>query len=384
MSTPQPIKRKPLAFLSPQETGVLRPVTSTPTLRPTTSSGNLSTTALAPASAPTLRPTTSGGKAYPSPSYTTPYSAPPPIPSPTPSTTRLRPPLQTTTSTPNLRAHKSNPNIRNCPSAPPRSATSHPNSPTTASQGNALQKAYGEVSHFLGGLIAHPTESTRHYTILRHSHGIVFYRGSTTSIAISTFSDTPLPPDRSYWLQSRGWTGKTGMKAKALLRLTDDWLDVTPSFALRKGQVDTADERAWQRDIGKFRKKAPSKLLSHKLRETIVARIPVEAGDGYFQLNLCERGKKKVLCSSPVFRVLSTSLDPSSLRGASLTTMPLEVGAMVLGMYAQTAAQAVLNPATAKITNRLDAIKPGLAKQAAAEKAFSLSGMQERLARNGN
>jgi hypothetical protein len=174
------------------------------------------------------------------------------------------------------------------------------------------------------------------------------------------------------------------MKAKALLRLTDDWLDVTPSFALRKGQVDTADERAWQRDIGKFRKKAPSKLLSHKLRETIVARIPVEAGDGYFQLNLCQRGKKKVLCSSPVFRVLSTSLDPSSLRGASLTTMPLEVGAMVLGMYAQTAAQAVLNPATAKITNRLDAIKPGLAKQAAAEKAFSLSGMQERLARNGN
>ncbi|KAF7591016.1 hypothetical protein BBP40_002034, partial [Aspergillus hancockii] len=173
------------------------------------------------------------------------------------------------------------------------------------------------------------------------------------------------------------------MKAKALFRLTDDWLDVTPSFALRKNQVDTADERAWQRDIGKFRKKAPSKLLSHKLRETIVARIPAEAGDGYFQLNLCQRGKKKVLCSSPVFRVLSTSLDPSSLRGASLTTMPLEVGAMVLGMYAQTAAQAVLNPVTAKITNRLDAIKPGLAKQTAAESAFTLSGMQDRIARSG-
>ncbi|KNG91331.1 LipA and NB-ARC domain protein [Aspergillus nomiae NRRL 13137] len=163
-------------------------------------------------------------------------------------------------------------------------------------------KAYGEVSHFLGGLIAHPTESTRHYTILRHSHGIVFYRGSTTSIAISIFSDTPLPADRTYFLQSRGWTGKTGMKAKALFRLTDDWLDVTPSFALRANQVSPGDERAWQRDINKFRKKAPSKLLSHKLRETIVARIPAEAGDGYFQLNLCQSAKKKVLCSSPVFR----------------------------------------------------------------------------------
>lgn len=241
-----------------------------------------------------------------------------------------------------------------------------------------MQKAYGEARHFLGGLIAHPTESTRHYTVLRHSHGVVFYRGSTTSVTISVFSDTPLPPDRSLWLQSKGWTGKTGMRTKALLHLTDDWLNVTPSLALRADQVDPADERAWQRDISKFVKKASGRIRNHRLRETIVARIPVEAGDGYFQLILCH-GKKKKLAVSPVFRVLSTSMSPSSLRGASLSTLPLEAGAMVLGMYAQTAARAFLNPVIESVAARVDPYKPGFVQQTAAGTAFSMSGIANRI-----
>ncbi|KAF5865122.1 hypothetical protein ETB97_005363 [Aspergillus alliaceus] len=380
MSAHLPIKRKPLV-LPPQETGVIRP---TPP-RPRSSNGKTSPHPVPPP----LRPTTSNGRPselYPTPTSTPPppyyYDYPPspnvpPIPqsaTPTPQT-HLRPPLHTALSTPSLRTHKSTPNLR----PPPRSTT---DLPAPAPAPNAIQKAYGEVSHFLGGLIAHPTESTRHHTILRHSHGIVFYRGPPTSIAISIFSDTPLPADRTYYLQSRGWTGKTGMRAKALFRLTDDWLDVTPSFALRPNQVEPGDERAWQRDINKFRKKAPSKLLSHKLRETVVARIPAEAGDGYFQLNLCQNGKKKkVLCSSPVFRVLSTSLDPSSLRGASLSTMPLEVGAMVLGMYAQTAARAAVNPVTAKVSNKLAGYKPSAVKQTAVKTVYSASGMEESVNR---
>ncbi|KAB8249667.1 hypothetical protein BDV35DRAFT_132627 [Aspergillus flavus] len=369
MSTHHSIKRKPVA-LPPQETGII--LTTAP--RPQTSHGKTPNTVT-----PTLRPTTSNGRPpelyAPPPPYSQNSNVAPPIPQPP---TQPRPP-QTTLSTPPLRNHKSTPNLRNPPSALPRTATDLP-----IPGPNAIQKAYGEVSHFLGGLIAHPTESTRHYTILRHSHGIVFYRGSTTSIAISIFSDTLLPQDRKYFLQSRGWTGKTGMKAKALFRLTDDWLDVTPSFALRANQVSPGDERAWQRDITKFRKKAPSKLLNHKLRETIVARIPAEAGDGYFQLNLCQSAKKKVLCSSPVFRVLSTSLDPSSLRGASLSTMPLEVGAMVLSTYAQTAVQAIINPVTSTVSNKLTPYKPGTVTQTAAETAYSLSGMEDRVARIRN
>jgi len=69
------------------------------------------------------------------------------------------------------------------------------------------QKAYQEVRHFAGGLIHHPSQSAKHFSILRHSHGLVFNQGSTTSIAISIFTDVPIPADRTIWLQSKGWTG---------------------------------------------------------------------------------------------------------------------------------------------------------------------------------
>ena len=157
-----------------------------------------------------------------------------------------------------------------------------------SSSPSAVQKAYGEARHFLGGLINHPSESNRHFSILRHSYGIVFYWGSTTSVTVSIFSDAPLPPNRTLWLQSRGWTGKTGMRTKALFRLHDDWINVTPSVALHVDQVDPANEWAWQGDIAKFHKKAPAKVRNaHHLRETVMARVPVEAGGAYFQLVLC-------------------------------------------------------------------------------------------------
>lgn len=249
---------------------------------------------------------------------------------------------------------------------------------TQSSASVTVQKAFGEARHFLGGLISRPAESNKHFTILRHSHGVVFYRGSTTSVTISIFSDTPLPPDRSLWLQNKGWTGKTGMRAKALFRLTDDWLDISPTLALRSDQVEPTDERAWQRDIAKFLKKAPSRVRdTHRLRETAVARIPAEAGDGYFQVVLCQGPKKKVLCTSPVFRILSTSLEPSSIRGASLATLPLEVGAMVLGLYAQTAAQTVISPATSLVQSKIQPLKPSWVTQTAAETAYGM-GMSMR------
>lgn len=260
-----------------------------------------------------------------------------------------------------------------------RAATDAPPSSQSTSP-SAVQKAYGEARHFLGGLINRPTESNRHFTILRHSYGVVFYRGSTTSVIVSIFSDTPLPPDRTLWLQNKGWTGKTGMRAKALFRVNDDWLNVTPSVALHASQVDSADERGWQRDIAKFRKKAPAKIRDrHQLRQTIMARIPVEAGDGYFQLVLCQGMKKKVLCGSPVFRLLSTSVDPSSIRGASLSTLPLEVGAMVLSTYAQAAARTALTPASAAVQNKLQTYHPSMTKQVAAEKVVQMSKAKDKV-----
>jgi hypothetical protein len=174
------------------------------------------------------------------------------------------------------------------------------------------------------------------------------------------------------------------MRAKSLLRLRDGWVDVTPGMPLRADQVNPDDERAWQRDIKKFKKKAaPRPRDTHHLRETAVVRIPAEGGDGYFQLVLCQGPKKKVLGNSPVFRVLSTSTSPSSIRGASLSTLPLEVGALVVSLYAQTAARTVASPAAiaiqSKVQAKVDPFRPSWVNKTAAKKIYAKSGAQDRV-----
>ncbi|EKV17001.1 Monooxygenase, FAD-binding [Penicillium digitatum] len=170
------------------------------------------------------------------------------------------------------------------------------------------------------------------------------------------------------------------MQFKSFLRLRDSWLDVTPGMPLRADQVTPDDERAWQRDIKKFRKKAPPRPRdTHQLRETAVVRIPAEAGDGYFQLVLCQGVRKKVLGTSPVFRVLSTSTAPSSIRGASLSTLPLEVGAMVVSLYAQTAARTTAAPAAMAIHAKAVALRPSWVTKNAAQKVYTTSGIENRV-----
>ncbi|KAL2801775.1 hypothetical protein BJX63DRAFT_151209 [Aspergillus granulosus] len=354
------IKRKPAPTLSPVEYGVVqRPLTPNPPPPPPYS----------PSPYVAYNPSTSYSPASPhSPQF-------PPPPSPAPS---LSPSLQPPRPHP-LPRHRSQPNLRPPPSQPPpppvpRAETSLPPPSETSDKSSFT----ADARHFLGGLIHHPSESTRHYSILRHSHGVVFYRGPTTSVTVSIFADAPLPADRSLWLQCKGWSGKTGMRAKALFRLQDDWVNVSPSVAIRADQVEPNKERAWQRDIGKFYKKASSRVRdTHRLRETVVARIPPDAEDGYFQLILCQ-GEKKVLCRSPVFRILSTSIDPSSLRGASLTTMPLEIGALVAGTYAQAMASRVMTPVTTVASTVTAAYRPGWLEQTAVMTAYEVSGIGNR------
>ena len=187
-------------------------------------------------------------------------------------------------------------------------------------------------------------------------------------MAMSVFSDAPLPPDRTYWLQDRGFSGKTGMKAKSFFHVRGNWINVTPSTRVRADQVDPEDERAWQRDIAKFRKRAPPRI-QHILRETAVTRIPSMAQDGYYALVLCIGDKKKVLCSSPIVRVLSTSTDPGSIRGASLGTLPLEIGAKILGSTVNGVTQNVLDPVLQPISNAAQPYMPGGVTQSAAETA---------------
>lgn len=270
-------------------------------------------------------------------------------------------------------------------SASPISATSSGSGSVSggwkrAAAGHA-SKAFQEAKHLVGGLVMHPTVSNKHYTILRHSHGVVFYQGSNTFLAISIFVDEPLPKDRTIWMQCKGWSGKSGMKAKAFFGLNDSWLNVTPSLAIQPSSVNASDERAWQRDIKRFRKKASGTPLErHILRETAIIRVPVEATDGYYQLVLC-RGdqKRKVLCTSPVFRVISTSSDPSTLRGASLSTLPVELGLWIGGMYAQNTASTIVSPITSGIKSATQPLMPSGTTQTALQTAYSVSGLEDRV-----
>ncbi|KAH8821384.1 hypothetical protein F5884DRAFT_659589 [Xylogone sp. PMI_703] len=240
--------------------------------------------------------------------------------------------------------------------------------------------AYQEARHFAGGLISHPFESTKDYSILRHSHGLVFYKGDSTNIAISIFAKDRIPADRSIWLQSKGWTGKIGMRTKSLFGANDDWLNVTPAMNVAVEQLKPTNERAWQRDISRFKKKAKGhKREKHILRETDIVCIPADAGDGYFQLVLCTGERKKVLCRSPVFRVISTSSDPSSVRGASLSTLPLELGAMAVATYTQGTVSTVISPVTEAVQAQIERYMPSWWKVQAATTAYDMSGASDRV-----
>lgn len=220
------------------------------------------------------------------------------------------------------------------------------------------QTALDETKYFAGGLISHPFEYTKHFAILRHSTALIWYRGPSTSVTVTVFSDAPLPPTRTVWLQRKGFSGNMGMNLKSLVGANDSWLDVTPSSQASPADMAEGDERACQRDIKKFLKKAPKNLSSHMPRETHVVRIPAAADDGYFRLVLCAGGgdngnsKRKVLCPTPVFRIASTSTDASVVRGASLASMPLELGIKAGSVVATTVANKYIGPAAAVVQSR--------------------------------
>lgn len=227
--------------------------------------------------------------------------------------------------------------------APPQSVAS-----ASSSAPSHVLRAFEETRHFAGGLIHHPSESNKHFSVLRHSHGLVYFQGQKTSIAISIFADAPLPPDRSLWLQCKGYSGKTGMRLKTLLGADGSWLNVTPGKQIPVDQLKPSDERAWQRDIAHFLKRSdPHIRNTHHLRETAIVHIPAGADDGYFRLVLCTGEHKKVLCGSPTFRLLSTSTKPGMVRGAGLASLPFEVAAKIGATAANSFTGNVISSATA-------------------------------------
>ena len=261
------------------------------------------------------------------------------------------------------------------PATAPQPATH----PQPSSRQLSFKTALEETKHFAGGLVSHPFESNKHFSILRHSHGLVLYRGSATNIAFTIFSDEPLPPDRTLWLQSKGWSGKTGMRIGTLDRKKSGWVNVTPSQQIDGSQLPTSDERAWQRDIKKFVDKAPKKVQHHRVRETNIIRIPCEADDGYFRIVLCADEGKKILCPSPVFRVASLSTSSSSIRGASLLTLPIEIGVKALSSTAVTAAGNFVAPVTSAIQNQVNQYMPSSLTQQAGTTLYGATGVQDKI-----
>lgn len=228
----------------------------------------------------------------------------------------------------------------------------------TKQQDSIWKSAFGEAQYFASGLISHPSESTRHYSIIRHTRALIWYSGPSTSVSITILSDEPLPPTRTLWMQQKGYSGNMGMAIKALAGTTSSWIDVTPARLANVSDTSEADERSLQRDLKRFAKKASGRQKKHVPRETHIVRIPATASDGYFRLVLCggpEAGKK-VLCGSPVFRVASTSADISVTRGASLSTMPLEMGVKVASTVGQVMASKYIGAASAVVNSSVGSI----------------------------
>ncbi|KAH8586140.1 hypothetical protein B0O99DRAFT_748541 [Bisporella sp. PMI_857] len=203
---------------------------------------------------------------------------------------------------------------------------------------------YSPLIIFRRGIIHHPSESTDNYTILRHSHGLVFYQGTTTSVAVSVFSGNPLTTNGTYWLKPKNWA--TTAKSRATFRQqANKLLNVTPAEAVKAERIDLSDERAWQRDITEFQQRTrEGRCSTHILRETVAARIPTEAGDGYFQLVLSAGEDADSLCISPSLWILSISPNMGGVSGAHWATLPFEVCAIALSIQPRTAAGTALLP----------------------------------------
>ncbi|RMZ77663.1 hypothetical protein DV738_g4261, partial [Chaetothyriales sp. CBS 135597] len=224
--------------------------------------------------------------------------------------------------------------------------------------GSAFKYAVGEARYIAGGLVAHPHESNKHYSIQRHSHSLVYYSGHYTSLELTVYADQPLPADRTYWLQRKGFSGHSGLAIGAWRGAHGSWVNVTPAVQATPDQIKPADERAYQRDIARFLQRATKQTRSHVPRETCILRIPCEAQDGYLRVVLCAgEGGKKALCSSPVFRLFSTSTDSSTIRGASLRTLPLEMGIKVGSLIANTAVRSTAAATAAPLVSTVSSAK---------------------------
>jgi len=175
-------------------------------------------------------------------------------------------------------------------------------------------------------------EAKEHYTTIRHSLPVVYYRGPDTEVSMSVFGDKPYDVEhRKVYLQKRGWlSGIVGVPEAA-----DAGWDVTPAKAVKEPPSRT------EKRLESFEKRREEYGVStHKPLETMVVRIPPSTGDGYFRLRVVSKGKNIV--NSRSFRVISAGFHSAVLRGASIVTLPFEFLFATLQLTLLTAAYTAL------------------------------------------
>ncbi|OAA50281.1 LipA and NB-ARC domain protein [Metarhizium rileyi] len=281
-----------------------------------------------------------------------------------------RPPLPTTTTIYKTELLLPSPppyeirRVRSSSALPSANVSSGTAAATTAAEQNAPSKFKAAVENMqfaAGGLIGKAVESNKHYSVIRHSGGLVWYRGPDTSVSMTILSDAPLPSNRTVWLQQKGHSGNVGMAFKAMVSSRGSWIDVTPAQEAQVKHVKGIDERGMQRDMDRFAAKASGRAKRHVPRETHLVRVPAAASDGYYRLVVCGgQDAAKVLCECAVFRVASLSENAAVVRGASLSTLPLEmtikvatvVGTQVVKKYTGVAGAVVQNRAGSFMAKR--------------------------------
>lgn len=179
---------------------------------------------------------------------------------------------------------------------------------------------------------------SKNHAVLRHTSPFVFYQKFSTIVPISIFGlQHSLPKDRRVFLQRRGWrTGLLGWTIGALLGGT--WgkeVEITP--------VDSANslETVAGEVLSSSVKDSISKEIQAtstgdlKLLETAICHIPASSGDGYFRIRVTTANATQTIASTPAFRIISSSLNTASPRGATIFQLPIEFFAATSSKTAQ-------------------------------------------------
>ena len=180
----------------------------------------------------------------------------------------------------------------------------------------------------------------QNYAVVRHCSPFVYYQRFDTHVAVSLLGREPVGPARRIFLQRRGWrTALLGWRLGGLLGGTvGKDVEVTPENECRSlSQVpETAlSSRGRSHIATEIKDDSVSDL---KPLETSVCHIPASAPDGYYRLRVTTSNPSHNICSTPVFRLLSSSPDTPSPRGATLAQLPVEFGAKTAVTSVQVAA----------------------------------------------